>query len=201
MKFTPVIVVVFSCCIVSFLLAGCDIEPNAPEKNETDFGSHHIVVYPGTESPIRAESSSEGAYYAFWRCGDTIIIFENEELIVGLDSYGFLKEGDSIEVNHGQVRINKENVSGKRLPEERQAKLGLVLPETIEEIAGHQVIARPGSAHIDRSDVLKTHILRIGLTTIMIKDETLSVNGRSYGKLKKKQKITINNEEVKILEE
>ena len=64
------------------LAVGCSSKIAVNEKNETDMGSHHVVVKPGSTS-TSSSSSSGGENETFkYTCGDFSITIQNEELIV-----------------------------------------------------------------------------------------------------------------------
>ncbi|HYG11937.1 MAG TPA: ankyrin repeat domain-containing protein [Pyrinomonadaceae bacterium] len=71
-------------------------------------GSHLVKVSPACWT--KESSSSDGAKHSF-ACGDTTVVIDGERLIVNGQSYGTLKQGDTVEVEQGKVRVNATEVA------------------------------------------------------------------------------------------
>lgn len=71
-------------------------------------GSHLVKVSPACWS--NESSSSENGKHTF-SCGDTTVVINQEKLTVNGQSYGTLKEGDTVEVEPGKVRVNAKEVA------------------------------------------------------------------------------------------
>lgn len=71
-------------------------------------GSHFVKVSPACWT--NESSSSEGGKHRF-SCGDTTVVIEDEKLSVNGQSYGALKQGDTVEVEGGKVRVNAKEVA------------------------------------------------------------------------------------------
>jgi ankyrin repeat protein len=71
-------------------------------------GSHLVKVSPACWT--NESSSSEGGKHRF-SCGDTTVVIDGEKLVVNGQSYGTLKQGDTVDVEQGKVRINAKEVA------------------------------------------------------------------------------------------
>ncbi|MDQ1613358.1 MAG: uncharacterized protein QOG00_3289 [Pyrinomonadaceae bacterium] len=74
----------------------------------TRLGSHLVKVSPACWTYER--SSSEQGKHNF-NCGDTTVTIDGERLTVNGQSYGTLNQGDTVEVEHGKVRVNSTEVA------------------------------------------------------------------------------------------
>lgn len=71
-------------------------------------GSHLVKVSPACWT--NESSSSMGSKHSF-TCGDTTVVIDEEKLTVNGQSYGTLKQGDTVEVEGGKVRVNTTEVA------------------------------------------------------------------------------------------
>lgn len=74
-------------------------------------GSHLVKVSPACETK---ENSSEGNKHRF-SCGDTTVVTDGGKLTVNGQSYGALKQGDSVKVERGKVRVNAGEINASRM--------------------------------------------------------------------------------------
>ncbi len=73
-------------------------------------GTHLVKVSPACWT--NESSSTENGKHKF-SCGDTTVLIEQEKLTVNGQNYGILKQGDTVEVEHGKVTIvPKETPAG-----------------------------------------------------------------------------------------
>ncbi|HEV2800283.1 MAG TPA: ankyrin repeat domain-containing protein [Pyrinomonadaceae bacterium] len=70
-------------------------------------GSHLVKVSPACWT--NESSSSDNGKHTF-NCGDNTVVIDQEKLSVNGQSYGTLKEGDTVEVEAGKVRVNAKEV-------------------------------------------------------------------------------------------
>jgi hypothetical protein len=81
---------------------------------EAKVGSHTVVVTDcyrtSVPAPQRVEPQQSGApaIYRFTPCRDADVLIRDEELIVNGTSYGRLKQGDTVTVDHGKVLVNEQ---------------------------------------------------------------------------------------------
>ena len=87
------------------LLVGCSVRVGVNQKSETDMGSHHVVVKPGSTFTTSASSSGDGDETYEYSCGEVSITIRNEELLVNNVKYGKLNAGDPILVDNGKVFV------------------------------------------------------------------------------------------------
>lgn len=102
------------------MLSGCSFNVSVNAESDTDMGSHHVVVKPG--SAMTSSSSAtfgDDATYTF-NCGKVTVKIENEALMVNELSYGMLEVGQTVEVDHGKVFVAGQERTGK--PMESQDK-------------------------------------------------------------------------------
>ena len=175
--------------LILTLFAGC-----APSDNEKMLGSHHVKIIPGSittsSSQMTTDSGdSAGTRYEF-SSGDTQLVINSEELMVNDQTYGTLNPGDSIEVDHGRVLVNGKELQGKQLTEEDKRRVA-PSEETTGEVAGYPVTIRPGTVSSFKVSAFGKHSFTAGETEIVVKDDSLYVNDKSYGKLKKGDTITV----------
>ena len=95
-------------CLV--FLASCSRSNNLLfGEVEAAIGSHTVMVTDcyRTEVPQPEQIGYAGsASYHFTPCRDADVLIRDEELIVNGQSYGLLKAGDAVKVDHGAVLIN-----------------------------------------------------------------------------------------------
>jgi len=86
---------------------GCmfQYETTGGSEDETDMGSHHVVVRPGSNMTSSMSSSGGGSESHRFECGGTNIEIRNEELTVNGVPYGTLSPGEEILVDHGEVFV------------------------------------------------------------------------------------------------
>ncbi|HEX8130960.1 MAG TPA: ankyrin repeat domain-containing protein [Pyrinomonadaceae bacterium] len=71
-------------------------------------GSHLVKVSPACWT--NEGSSSMGSKHSFF-CGDTTVVIDAEKLTVNGQNYGTLKQGDTVEVEGGKVRVNSTEIA------------------------------------------------------------------------------------------
>ncbi|HEX8636033.1 MAG TPA: ankyrin repeat domain-containing protein [Pyrinomonadaceae bacterium] len=71
-------------------------------------GSHLVKVSPACWT--NEGSSSEGGKHRF-TCGDTTVVIDGEQLGVNGRSYGTLRQGDTVDVAQGKVRVNDKEIA------------------------------------------------------------------------------------------
>tara|TARA_R110000868_G_scaffold376489_1_gene641380 strand:+ start:50755 stop:51111 length:357 start_codon:yes stop_codon:yes gene_type:complete len=95
------------------MLSGCSFNVSVNAESETDMGSHHVVVKPGSAMTSSTSATfGDDATYTF-SCGKVTVKIENEILVVNDLSYGMLEEGQSIEIDHGKVFVAGQERTGK----------------------------------------------------------------------------------------
>tara|TARA_R100001132_G_C3274043_1_gene96114 strand:- start:576 stop:932 length:357 start_codon:yes stop_codon:yes gene_type:complete len=97
------------------MLSGCSFNVSVNAESDTDMGSHHVVVKPG--SAMTSSSSAtfgDDATYTF-SCGKVTVKIENEALMVNELSYGMLEVGQTVEVDHGKVFVAGQERTGKQI--------------------------------------------------------------------------------------
>lgn len=102
-----------ACLCAVALTAACGRSNNLLEgRVESKVGTHTVVVTDcyrtSVPAPQKIEDASAGSResYRFTPCRDADVLIRSEELVVNNTSYGRLKQGDSITVDHGRVLIN-----------------------------------------------------------------------------------------------
>ena len=99
--------------VVVTLAAGCLFEVKMnEEKNETDMGSHHVVVKPGSNFTSSSSSSGGDTETYQFSCGEISVTIRNEELTVNDVQYGKLETGESVLVDHGKVFVADQQRQG-----------------------------------------------------------------------------------------
>ncbi len=93
--------------------SACGRENNLLEgRVEAKVGTHAVVVtdcYRTSVPPpqkIEDKSNGRAEAYRFTPCRDADVLIRDGELVVNNTSYGRLKQGDSVTVDHGKVLIN-----------------------------------------------------------------------------------------------
>jgi hypothetical protein len=71
-------------------------------------GSHLVKVTPACWT--NESSSSDRGKHSF-SCGNTTVVIDQEKLTVNGRSYGALQQGDTVEIEHGKVRVNAREVA------------------------------------------------------------------------------------------
>jgi hypothetical protein len=183
--------------IVPLALSGCSFQFNVNEKNETDLGSHHVVVKPG--STFTSSSSSSGGETESYRfsCGDVSIEKKSGELIVNNVRYGELISGVDILVDHGIVFVSGVKRDGSPMSPKEIVDAAPV-KETAKDLNGYAVIVRPGSSFTSTTQVLGKHTLTVGKIKVSIKRDELFVNGTSFGSLTKGETILVEQGSVSV---
>jgi hypothetical protein len=109
-----VVIVFWMCVSVAGLFAGCSRSNNLIlGRVEAQVGTHTVVVTDcyrtSVPAPEKLENTSDGkSVYRFTPCRDADIFFRGNELVVNGKTYGQLKDGDAVMVDHGKVLINGE---------------------------------------------------------------------------------------------
>lgn len=95
------------------LVALLDKQRSMPGINQgsSRLGSHLVKVSPACWT--NESSSSEGAKHSF-SCGDTTVVIDGEQLLVNGRSYGMLKQGDTVDVERGKVRVNATEIAASQ---------------------------------------------------------------------------------------
>lgn len=81
---------------------------------EAKVGSHTVVVTDcyrtSVPAPQKVETAEAGARetYRFTPCRDADVLIRDEELVVNGTSYGRIRQGDSVTVDHGRVLVNEQ---------------------------------------------------------------------------------------------
>ena len=94
------------------LLMGCSRSNNVLlGRVEAVVGEHRVVVTDcyrtSVPAPKQLPDLSDGKHvYQFMPCRDANVLIRGDELIVNETSYGPLKQGASVLVDHGRVSIN-----------------------------------------------------------------------------------------------
>jgi hypothetical protein len=177
------------------MLFGCSVSVN--EKSETDMGSHHIVVKPG--STFTSSSSSAGGDMETYQfsCGEISVTIQNEELIVNNVKYGKLGIGEAVLIDDGKVYVADQERQGAPLSDQ-EVLASASVKESTEELAGYNVTVRPGSSFTSTTQILSKHTLTVGKTKVSIKQDELFVNGISYGELKTGDTILVEHKIVSV---
>lgn len=183
--------------ILLVTLVGCSVQFRVKETNQTDLGSHHVVVKPG--STFTTSSSSTGGESAIYQytCGDTSIEIRNEELIVNNARYGQLPPGADVLVDHGEVFVAGEKRAGTPVSPERIMEAAIV-KETTKELNGHLVTVRPGASFTSATQLFGKHTLTVGNTKVVIKKDELFVDGVAFGMLKPGDSILVEHGAVTV---
>ena len=74
---------------------------------EATVGSHRVVVTDCYRTSVPPPEKVEDAVYRFTPCRDADVVIRGDELVVNGQSYGRIKPGDSILVDHSVVSVNK----------------------------------------------------------------------------------------------
>ena len=181
--------------VVVTALAGCSVQVNMNKEKETDMGTHHVVVKPG--SIFASSSSSSGGDVETYQfvCGKVSVTIKNEKLIVNNAKYGLLKTGESILIDNGKVLVAGQEREGTPMSDQEIMSSASV-KESTKKLAGYTVTVRPGSSLISTTRVFGKHTLTIGNTKVSIKKNELFVNETSYGQLKTGDTILVENKNV-----
>jgi hypothetical protein len=183
--------------MLGVVLAGCSVQVKMNEKNETDLGSHHVVVKPGGAFTSSSSSSSGDTQTYRYRSGDVSVEITDEELIVNKVRYGQLAPGDDILVDHGVVYVGGEQREGTPMSAE-EIMAAAPVKETVKELAGYTVTVRPGASFTTKTEIFGKHILSLGDTKVAIKKDRLFVNETAYGALKPGDTIVVEQGAVSV---
>lgn len=106
---------VLSLCLSAALAPACSRSNNVLlGRVESKVGSHTVVVTDcyrtSVPAPQKVEPSQSGERetYRFTPCRDADVLIRDEELIVNGTSYGRIKQGDSVTLDHGKVLVNEQ---------------------------------------------------------------------------------------------
>ncbi len=182
---------------LALALSGCSVQVKMNEKNETDMGSHHVVVKPGSTFTSSSSSSGGDTETYQYSCGDVSVEIKNEELIVNNTRYGELTSGADILIDHGVVFVGGEKREGTPMTAEEVMDAAPV-KETTKDLDGYAVTVRPGSSFTSTTQVFGKHTLTVGKTKVSIKKDELLVNGASCGNLTKGDTILVDQETVSV---
>ena len=113
------------CCVLLSLIAmaaGCSRSNNLLEgRVEARVGDHVVVVTDcyrtSVPPPERLEKTPAGqSIYRFAPCRDAVVELRGAEVVVNGTSYGEVKPGDAITVDHGRVLINDRAATATTSP-------------------------------------------------------------------------------------
>lgn len=183
--------------VIVVLVAGCSVQVNVNKKKETDMGTHHVVVKPG--STFTSSSSSSGGdneSYQF-SCGEISVTIQNEELIVNNVKYGMLKTGETVLIDNGKVFVADQERQGTPMSDQ-EVLASASVKESTKELAGYSVTVRPGSPLTSTTQIFGKHTFTVGKTKVSIKKNELFVNEVSYGQLKTSDTILVENKKVSV---
>ncbi len=183
--------------LVAVGLAGCSIQVKMNEMDETDLGSHHVVVKPGSTFTSSSSSTGGDSETSRYKCGEISIEIRNEELIVNNVRYGQLASGAGILVDHGTVFVGGEKREGTPMTPKEIMEAAPV-KETTKELDGYSVTVRPGSSFTSTTQVFGKHTLTVGKTKVAIKNGELFVNGTPFGKLTQGDTILVEQSAVSV---
>jgi hypothetical protein len=183
--------------VVVAAFAGCSVQVNVHEKNETNMGTHHVVVKPGsTFTSSSSSSSGDDETYQF-SCGEISVTIQNEDLVVNNVKYGALKTGDAVLIDNGKVSVANEERQGTPMSD-KEVLSSASVKESVKDLAGFNVTVRPGSSFTSTTQVFGKHTLTIGKTKISIKKNELFVNDKPYGQLKTGDTILVESKVVSV---
>lgn len=109
-------------CLVFTLFPACNSsQQNALlGKQQATIGGHTIVVtdcYRTDKAQAETVIDDKGAtVYRFAPCKDANIEIRNEQLIVNGKSYGQIKAGVSVTLDHHQLLVNRDEIADVRKP-------------------------------------------------------------------------------------
>lgn len=181
--------------VVALALSGCSFKVN--EKSETNMGSHHVVVKPGSTFTSNSSSSGGGNESYQYTSGDVSVEIRNEKLIVNNVRYGELKPGETVLVDHGAVLVTGQKREGTPMTPQEIMDAAPV-KETAKDLDGRAVTVRPGSSFTSTTQVFGRHTLTVGKTEVSIKNDELFVNGTPYGNVRKGDTILVEQGSVTV---
>lgn len=98
-------------CGLILVCSGCSRSNNLLlGRVEATVGGHTVVVtdcYRTSVTPPEKVGGPGEQSYRFMPCRDADVLIRNDELIVNGSSYGLLKQGDAVTIDHGKVLINE----------------------------------------------------------------------------------------------
>jgi len=101
------VAVLLSLCFVS-LCAGCHHSTMTIVNHGQDvINGHRVTITPclhSTNTTLKDKSPEDSLHSM--KCGETEVVINNEELVVNGKSYGKLKTGAAVAVDHGRVLID-----------------------------------------------------------------------------------------------
>lgn len=83
-------------------------EDDGEQESETELGSHLVTVKPGSTLTSSSEFTFGNSTTYKYTCGTVNIQIKNEMLTVNDKSYGELKPGEPVEIDHGKVFISDQ---------------------------------------------------------------------------------------------
>ena len=184
--------------IGGLLSAGCKCSVSSPAQSKEVLGTHTVVVKPGSTFTLTASVKGSSGTRHEWTCGNTMVVVDNDELIVNNRIFGKLQPNSSILIDHGTVHVNGSAVEGRDLTDDETQKRGLQEEETTEELAGYTVTVRPGASLRTKTEVFGRHTLTAGETVVSIKNKKLTVNDRAYGQLSEGDTVVVDHGKVII---
>jgi hypothetical protein len=183
--------------IVTIVLLGCSVQVKVNEKSETDMGSHHVVVTPGSTFTSSSSFSGGDTETYQYTCGDVSVEIKNEELIVNNVRYGGLTSGVDVLIDHGAVLVGGEKREGTPMTPQDIMDTAPV-KETTKDLTGYAVTVRPGSSFTSSTEAFGKHTLTVGKTKVSIKNDELFVNGTSFGNLTEGDTVLVEQGSVSV---
>jgi hypothetical protein len=96
-------------CAAMFLLAACSRRNNLLlGRVEAPVGTHTVVVTDCYRTSAPGPEGVDAADYHYMPCRDAEVWIRGEELTVNGKSYGRLKPGDGVLVDHGVVSVDRK---------------------------------------------------------------------------------------------
>ena len=183
--------------ILALALFGCSFQVKVNEKSETDMGSHHVVVKPGSTFTSSSSTSSGNTESYRYRCGQVTVEIQNGHLIVNDVRYGEISPGVDILIDHGTVLVGGKQREGTPMTPQEITDAAPVKDSTTD-LDGYSVTVRPGSSVTSTTQIFGEHTLTAGKTQVSIKNDELFVNDTPYGSLTKGDTILVDQGSVSV---
>lgn len=98
----------FACLAAALWTPACSRSNNLLlGRVEATVGSHRVVVTDCYRTSVPAPQKVDDAVYRFTPCRDADVLIRGDELVVNGRSYGRMKPGDPILVDHSVVSVDK----------------------------------------------------------------------------------------------
>lgn len=183
--------------VVAAALSGCSFHVKVNEKTETDMGSHHVVIKPGSTFTSSSSSSGGGTNTYQYTCGDVSAEISNDELIVNNVRYGRLDSGVDVLIDHGTVLVSSEKREGTPMTPQEMMDAAPV-KETTQDLDGYAVTVRPGASFTSTTQAFGKRTLTVGKTKVAIKNDEIFVNGTPFGSMTKGDTIVVEQGAVSV---